>query len=70
VERTVIEALKRQARAFNNRRPEVICVAYEHDPRDGALADVAAARRGSPGPGPGGRDQQQQPRRGQVGARS
>lgn len=44
VERQVVEAIKKVSRAFNNRRPEVICVAYEHDPRYSHVPEVAARR--------------------------
>lgn len=38
----VIEAVQKAARWFNNRKPEVIAVAWEHDPRAALLPDVAA----------------------------
>ncbi len=44
VERAAIDAVKRRALAFNGKRPEVICIAYEHDPRDAHMAGVAEAR--------------------------
>lgn len=44
VERASIDAVKRRALAFNGKRPEVICIAYEHDPRDAHMAGVAEAR--------------------------
>ncbi|KXZ55695.1 hypothetical protein GPECTOR_2g1245 [Gonium pectorale] len=44
VERTAIDVLKRRCLAFNGKRPEVIAIAYEHDPRDAHLAAVAEAR--------------------------
>lgn len=45
VERNVMDACVRAARWFNNRKPEVIVVAYDHDPRAGSLVDAAARRR-------------------------
>lgn len=45
VERTAIQAINRACRAFNNKRPEVICVAYEHDPRLAIASEVSRARR-------------------------
>ncbi|GIL57528.1 hypothetical protein Vafri_12738 [Volvox africanus] len=46
VERVTIEAVKRRCVAFNNKRPEVIAIPYEHDPRDAHLSEVAETRRG------------------------
>ena len=51
VERVVSDALRRCAKQFNNRRPEVVVIAHEADPRAGAAAAAAARRRidrGSP----------------------
>eukprot|EP00878_Enallax_costatus_P013793 GHUV01014426.1.p1 GENE.GHUV01014426.1~~GHUV01014426.1.p1 ORF type:complete len:673 (+),score=175.36 GHUV01014426.1:298-2019(+) len=45
VERAVMDACMKAARWFNNRKPEVIVVAYEHDPRAGAMVDAATRRR-------------------------
>ncbi|GLC70675.1 hypothetical protein PLESTF_001020600 [Pleodorina starrii] len=53
VERATIDSTKRRCIAFNNKRPEVIAIAYEHDPRDAHLAAVAEARRGGSGGGGG-----------------
>jgi len=47
VERVVAEALRREARIYNARRPEVVVIAHEYDPR-------AAARAGQRGGGGGG----------------
>ncbi|KAG2451327.1 hypothetical protein HYH02_003932 [Chlamydomonas schloesseri] len=44
VERAAIDAVKRRCIGFNQKRPEVIAIAYEHDPRDAHLAEVAEAR--------------------------
>lgn len=44
VERVAIDVMKRRCFAFNNKRPEVIAIAYEHDPRNAHLSEVAAAR--------------------------
>ena len=49
VERTVADALRRCAKGFNNRRPEVVVIAHEADPRAGAAAAASAARRGGAG---------------------
>lgn len=46
VERAVIEIIRKACRAFNNKRPEVICIAYEHDPRVAHTAEVAEKREG------------------------
>lgn len=45
VERTVADGLRRACKQFNNRRPDVVVVAHEADPRAGAAAAAAAARR-------------------------
>jgi hypothetical protein len=45
VERVVADALRRTCKAFNQRRPEVVVIAHEADPRAGAAAAAAAARR-------------------------
>jgi hypothetical protein len=42
VEGDVIEAVQKAARWFNNRKPEVIAVAWEHDPRAALAPDLAA----------------------------
>jgi beta-CASP RNase J family ribonuclease len=47
VERVVADALRRACKQFNNRRPEVVVIAHEADPRAGAAAAAAAARRGA-----------------------
>lgn len=49
VEGDVIEAVQKAARWFNNRKPEVIAVAWEHDPRSAVLPDLAA-RQGTNSP--------------------
>lgn len=49
VEGDVIEAVQKAARWFNNRKPEVIAVAWEHDPRSAILPDLAA-RQGTNSP--------------------
>ncbi|KAH7622044.1 hypothetical protein Ndes2526B_g02868 [Nannochloris sp. 'desiccata'] len=49
VERVVSDALRRSAKQFNNRRPEVIVIAHEADPRAGAAASASAVRRRSSG---------------------
>jgi hypothetical protein len=54
VERSVIDACGRAARWFNNRRPEVIVVAYEHDPRTAALLDGSELAASEPPRRPGG----------------
>jgi hypothetical protein len=53
IERNVIDSCSKAARWFNNRKPEVIVVAWEHDPRTAMLPDLA----------PAARPQQQQPQR-------
>ncbi|KAK9828609.1 hypothetical protein WJX72_001027 [[Myrmecia] bisecta] len=66
VERTVAEAIRRCCKAYNKRRPEVVVIAHEWDPRAGAAAaaqairqaDAAgatAAARQQSGPGPSNR---------------
>lgn len=45
VERVVADALRRTCRSFNQRRPEVVVIAHEADPRAGAAAMAAATRR-------------------------
>uniref|UniRef100_A0A383VM73 Uncharacterized protein n=1 Tax=Tetradesmus obliquus TaxID=3088 RepID=A0A383VM73_TETOB len=45
VERNVTDACMRASRWFNNRKPEVIVVAYEHDPRSAVMVDAASRRR-------------------------
>lgn len=47
VERVVADALRRGCKQFNNRRPEVVVIAHEADPRAGAAANATAARRRS-----------------------
>jgi beta-CASP RNase J family ribonuclease len=49
VERVVTDALKRSAKAFNNRRPDVVVIAHEADPRAGAA--MQASRRSGTGDG-------------------
>jgi hypothetical protein len=53
VERVVSDALRRSAKQFNNRRPEVIVIAHEADPRAGAAANASAVRRRGSGGGAG-----------------
>jgi hypothetical protein len=59
VEGDVIEAVQKAARWFNNRKPEVIAVAWEHDPRAALVPDLAARAAASsqplnrPAAGPG-----------------
>lgn len=45
VERVVGDALRRCAKQFNNRRPEVVVIAHEADPRAGAAASASVVRR-------------------------
>jgi hypothetical protein len=45
VERAAVDAVRRAARSLNNRRPEVIVVAHEHDPRYSHLPEVAQRRK-------------------------
>jgi beta-CASP RNase J family ribonuclease len=47
VERVVGDSLRRAAKQFNSRRPEVIIIAHEADPRMGAAAGAMAKRRSS-----------------------
>ena len=47
VERVVGDSLRRAAKQFNNRKPEVIIIAHEADPRMGAAAGAMAKRRSS-----------------------
>ena len=47
VERVVGDSLRRASKQFNNRRPEVIIIAHEADPRMGAAAGAMAKRRSS-----------------------
>jgi hypothetical protein len=49
VEGDVIEAVQKAARWFNNRKPEVIAVAWEHDPRAALMPDMVA-RQGTTSP--------------------
>lgn len=49
VEGDVIEGVQKAARWFNNRKPEVIAVAWEHDPRAAILPDLAAQAPHRPG---------------------
>ncbi|KAK9820188.1 hypothetical protein WJX72_007275 [[Myrmecia] bisecta] len=44
VERAVAEAVRRCCKSYNNRRPEVVVIAHEWDPRAGAAAAAAAVR--------------------------
>lgn len=46
VERTVAGALRRTCKAFNAKRPEVVVIAHEYDPRAGVAARAEAVRRG------------------------
>lgn len=48
VERSVIEAVRRATRAFNNKKPEVICIAHEHDPSTAHFGAISATRGGAP----------------------
>ncbi|KAI7836750.1 hypothetical protein COHA_009388 [Chlorella ohadii] len=45
VERVVADSLRRTCKAFNRRRPEVVVIAHEFDPRAGAAAAASARRR-------------------------
>jgi len=45
VERVVTDSLRRGCKQFNNRRPDVIVIAHEADPRAGAAAAATARRR-------------------------
>jgi hypothetical protein len=47
VERVVGDSIRRAAKQFNNRKPEVIIIAHEADPRMGAAAGAMAKRRSS-----------------------
>ena len=49
VEGDVIESVQKAARWFNNRKPEVIAVAWEHDPRAALVPDLAT-RQAASGP--------------------
>jgi len=53
VEGDVIEGVQKAARWFNNRKPEVIAVAWEHDPRSAILPDLAAQAPRRPAQPPG-----------------
>lgn len=44
VERKLIGVIRKVAKQFNGRRPEVLVVAHEMDPRAGMLAAAAADR--------------------------
>jgi beta-CASP RNase J family ribonuclease len=44
VERQVIDSARKACKSFNNKMPEVICVAHEHDPRVAHIAEAAAKR--------------------------
>lgn len=57
VERVVGDSLRRAAKQFNNRRPEVIIIAHEADPRMGAAAGAMAKRRSSKDVRDGDRDE-------------
>ena len=50
VERVVADALRRTCKAFNQRRPEVVVIAHEADPRAGAAAMASATRRQADSP--------------------
>jgi mRNA degradation ribonuclease J1/J2 len=45
VERSVTDALKRMCKVFNNRRPEIVVLVHEMDPRAGAAVDTINRRR-------------------------
>ena len=47
VERVVGDSIRRAAKQFNSRKPEVIIIAHEADPRMGAAAGAMAKRRSS-----------------------
>eukprot|EP00192_Tetraselmis_astigmatica_P024681 CAMPEP_0117691068 /NCGR_PEP_ID=MMETSP0804-20121206/25497_1 /TAXON_ID=1074897 /ORGANISM="Tetraselmis astigmatica, Strain CCMP880" /LENGTH=242 /DNA_ID=CAMNT_0005504225 /DNA_START=75 /DNA_END=804 /DNA_ORIENTATION=+ len=64
IERNVVDALRRVCKGYNSRRPEVIVIAHEMDPRIGAVINAQANRlrqqsaegeRGRGGRGRGGR---------------
>mmetsp|Transcript_42770 Transcript_42770/g.128391 ORF Transcript_42770/g.128391 Transcript_42770/m.128391 type:complete len:190 (+) Transcript_42770:2491-3060(+) len=40
----VIDAVRKACIAFNNKKPEVICIAHEHDPRVAHVPEVQANR--------------------------
>ena len=54
VERVVSDALRRCAKHFNNRRPDVVVIAHEADPRAGAAATASSVRRRTGGGAPSG----------------
>lgn len=52
VERVVTDAMRRACKQFNGRRPDVVVIAHEADPRAGAAAQASARRaaaEGAPG---------------------
>ncbi len=57
VERQVIQALKKACLSYNNRKPEVICIAHENDPRS---AHASAVESPASAAGAGGRPSGQQ----------
>lgn len=42
VERLVTEAIKRECRIYNNKRPEIVVIAHEMDPRAGMVVRAQA----------------------------
>lgn len=58
VERVVSDSLRRTCKAFNQRRPEIVVIAHEADPRAGAAAMAAATRRQAEGGERGGYDRE------------
>lgn len=53
VEGDVIESVQKAARWFNQRKPEVIAVAWEHDPRAALVPDLATQQASRPRRPPG-----------------
>lgn len=51
IERSAADAIKRACKLFNNRRPEVVVVVHESDPRYAAAVESISARRRKSRPG-------------------
>ena len=64
VERVVSDALRREARAFNGKRPEVVVIAHEFDPRAGAAVLKTRGNGGGSGELGGARRERSAPRGG------
>jgi hypothetical protein len=45
VERLMTQTIKKTCRTFNSRKPEVVVICHEMDPRAGAIAAAAAGRK-------------------------